>query len=116
MSLKMDISEQGLMMFFKPYQIDALKALWEQNEQSSREIWSAVGEDRISRASIINFLEGAVENGLLDKYEITGKGGLRGIYKHKYNLSEFKQQLAKTLIEKLLTEYPETTKQAIKNL
>ncbi len=73
MSLKMDLLERGLLMFFKDYQLDALKALWNSPEgMNSRQVWEAVGATRISRASIINFLEEAAENELLDKHEITG--------------------------------------------
>jgi len=117
MSLKMDLSEKGLYMFFKPYQVDALKALWNNpTGMSSKQVWEAIGSNKISRASVINFLQDAAENGLLDKHEITGKGGHRGIYHHKYTESEFKQHLATAIIDKLITEYPETTTQATNNI
>ena len=114
MNIKMDLSEKGLQMFFKDYQIDALKAIWEHNELNSRQVWEAVGSDRISRASIINFLEDAVENGLLEKYEVTGKGGHRGIYRHKYTEPEFKQHIAEQIFSKLFREYPEASRKTIK--
>ena len=76
MNLVMDLTQEGLLMFFKPYQLDALKAIWAKGEGlNSRQVWEAVGGSPvISRASIINFLESAHENGLLDKTEVTGKG------------------------------------------
>ena len=102
MSLSMDISKDDLEMFFKPYQISALGALWESEEgMSSREVWEAVGVNEISRASIIYFLEDMVENGILSKKDITGKGGHRGIYRFKYDESGTKKYLAKLFSEKL---------------
>ncbi len=102
MKLKMDLSEQGLLMFFKEYQLNALKAIWKSEKGlNSREVWEAVGVDRISRASIINFLQDAVENGLLDKYEITGKGGHRGIYTPKHDEDGTRAYLTKIFKERL---------------
>lgn len=77
----MDLSKKGLLMFFKEYQLESLRAIWASEEElNSRKVWAAVGEDRISRASIINFLESAVDNGLIEKRLETGKGGHHGIY------------------------------------
>jgi Fe2+ or Zn2+ uptake regulation protein len=69
MDLTLDLSETGLEMFFRPYQIEALELLWNTEETlSSRKVWEQVNEKlegTISRASIINFLNASVENGLL---------------------------------------------------
>ena len=84
--MKMDLSQKDLLMFFKEYQLDMLKTLWKSKEGlSSRQITEAVGGDRISRASVINSLEDMVGYGLLDKSEVTGKGGRRGIYSPKFD-------------------------------
>jgi hypothetical protein len=89
-------------MFFKDYQVKALKALWRANDgMSSRIVWEAVGPDNISRASIINFLNDAVENDLLEVDHITGKGGHRGIYKPKRDEAGTKRYLKKVFREKL---------------
>ena len=55
----------------------------------------------ISRASIINFLESAYENGFLEKSEITGKGGYRGVYKAKYDEPGTKAYLTRVFTERL---------------
>ena len=82
MQLAMDLSQDSLRMFFKDYQIKALRALWSSEEGlNSRQVWEAIGTKMISRASVINFLASAVEDGLLDVNYVTGKGGHRGIYK-----------------------------------
>jgi len=98
---KMDLSETGLLMFFKDYQLDAMRALWSNEPMNSREVWEAVGKDRISRASIINFLDAAYNQGLLDKFERTGKGGHQGVYSPKYDEEGTKNFLKKIFKERL---------------
>lgn len=91
-------------MFFKNYQVKTLKVLWGANDGlSSREIWEAVGEDSVSRASIINFLKDCLENDLIEAEYITGKGGHRGIYKPKRSEAETNEFLKKVFKEKLDT-------------
>ena len=80
MDLTLDLSETGLEMFFRPYQIEALELLWNTEETlSSRKVWEQVNQKldgTISRASIINFLNASVENGLrlLRKEATRGSG------------------------------------------
>ena len=104
MNLNMDISLNGLDMFFKDYQVKTLKALWNSNQgMSSKQVWDAVGADSISRASVINFINDCLENDLLEADYITGKGEHRGIYKPKRNEAETKEYLKKVFKEKLET-------------
>ena len=90
-------------MFFKPYQVKALNTLWKADRRlNSREVWEAV--DNISRASVINFLNDAVEElDLLDVEYTTGKGGHRGIYTPKRNEKETREYLKQVVTEKLKT-------------
>jgi len=69
----------------------------------------------ISRASVINFLESMREMGVLKGDERTGKGGHRWIYSPAMNEAEFKQYLAKTIIESLMRDFEET-RQVIEKL
>ena len=102
MSFTMDLSKDGLEMFFKPYQVRALRALWSsEGEMSSRDVWEAVGSEDISRASIIFYLDAMTEAGILDKSEITGKGGHRGMYTPKHNEVETKEYLKKLFTDRL---------------
>ncbi len=68
---------------------------------NSRQVWEAVGEKDISRASVINFLASAVENGLLEMTTTTGKGGHRGIYRPKYNEDGTIEVIRKVFKERL---------------
>jgi len=100
-TIKMDLKKQDLLMFFKPWQLICMNTLWSSDEGlSSRDVWKPQ-ENEISRASVINFLEEMVLNGVLEKHEITGKGGHRGIYKPVFDEQGTRQYLKKIFTERL---------------
>ena len=103
MNLKMDLTLDGLNMFFKDYELQALKTLWGSNPgMISREVWEQVNQThKISRASIINFLNNMAELGILNTSLETGKGGYRPRYSHRYDEGELKQFLAESVKKKL---------------
>ena len=84
MNLVMDAEQEGLLMFFKDWEIASIEYLWNNPDSNSREVWEGIEKKR-SRASIINFLEDAHNLGILDKFERSGKGGYHGIYKVKWD-------------------------------
>ena len=107
MDLSLDLTETGLEMFFRPYQIKALDLLWSTEETlSSRQVWEKVNEQlagTISRASIINFLNDSVENGILNFVETTGKGGYRRLYTPKMDKVGTTKYLSKIVQDQLQT-------------
>ena len=122
MTLTIDTANKGLAMVLKDYQEKALRYLWSEEEgKSSREVWVEVnkaldGGRSISRASIINFLNAMVDDGVLDYVEITGKGGHRRIYSPGMNEDHFKRYIAKTVLGNLLRDFPEETKKVIETI
>jgi len=119
--LKIDTAEEDLRMILKDYQETALRYIWRLGGEgaSSRDVWVQVNEDlkgerTISRASIINFLNAMVDDGVLNYTEITGKGGHRRIYSMRYDEAGFKQYVARLVIGNLLRDFPEETRRAIK--
>lgn len=123
MTLKIDPGNVGLSKVLKDYQEEALRYVWKKGDEGviSREAWQHVntqfdGEKTISRASIINFLNDMVDEGVLDYHEQTGKGGYHRVYKPKLDESEFKKYVAVTVLESLMKDFPHETKEAIKNL
>lgn len=107
-------------MVLKDYQEVALKYLWrlEKDGASSRDVWVQVNEDligqrTISRASIINFLNSMVDEGVLNYTEITGKGGHRRIYSAKYDEAGYKQYVASVVLSNLLRDFPSETRKAL---
>jgi len=110
-------------MFFKAYQELALRYLWSLGGggASSYEVWTQVNEDlpegqSISRAAIIIFLNAMVDDGLLDYVEKTGKGGHRRIYSMKHDEAGFKEHVAQQVLRRLLRDFPEETKRALKEV
>ena len=111
MPLQIDTGKENLDMFFKDYQVESLRYLWQVQPEgaNSRAVWVNVNESlqgSISRASIINYLNHMVDEDLLTYTETTGKGGHHRIYYMKYGETEFKQHIASLIITKLLKEYP----------
>ena len=123
MPITVDTSGEGLAMVLKDYQEVALQYLWrlDGGGASSRDVWVQVNEDligkrTISRASIINFLNSMVDEGVLNYTEITGKGGHRRIYSAKYDEAGFKQYIAKVVLGNLLRDFPEDTRKALQKV
>jgi predicted transcriptional regulator len=56
------------------------------------------------------------EAGVLKGEEKTGKGGHRWIYSPAMNESEFKQHIARTILESLMRDFPEETRAVLENL
>ena len=123
MPITVDTSGEGLAMVLKDYQEVALRYLWRLDGEgaSSRDVWMQVNEDlmgkrTISRASIINFLNSMVDEGVLNYTEITGKGGHRRIYSAKYDEAGFKQYIAKVVLGNLLRDFPGETRKALQKV
>jgi len=121
MPLSLDSEKQGLAMFFKDWQGESLRYLWNIQPEgaNSRAVWLNVNESlegSISRASIINFLNDMVDKGLLNYTEKTGKGGHHRVYRIAFNEQEFKAHIAGSIISKLLIEYPEETRKALQRI
>jgi hypothetical protein len=119
MPLQLDTGKENLRMFFKDWQVEALRYLWTVYPEgaNSRKVWENVNDrlqGSISRASIINYLNAMVDDDLLTYTETTGKGGHHRVYYTKHGESKFKQQIAGLVITKLLEEYPQETRKALK--
>jgi len=119
--IELDTGETGLRAVLKDYQEIALRTLWESKEGlGSRAVWDRVNAElkpgTISRASVINFLEDMREAGVLKGVERTGKGGYHWIYSPAMDEAEFKQYIARTILESLLRDFPEETAEAVKKI
>jgi predicted transcriptional regulator len=104
----------------KDYQIEAMRFIWSKPQgvgASSREVWMGINQNlktrSISRASVINFLNAMVEEGVLENNEITGKGGHRGIYSAKLDEATFKRYIAEVVLGTLKRDFPEETRKAL---
>ena len=119
MTLLFNPEKRGLSIVFRDDQEEAARFIWEVGERGaiSKEVWIHVNETlvdkTISRASIINFLNAMVEEGVFNIRKETGKGGYHGVYTPKLDEFSFKQYLAQILVTSLMKEFPEATKEVI---
>ena len=120
MTLIFNPDSDGLSKVFRDYQEEALRLVWNIGSEGviSREVWNQVNQNldgkTISRASIINFLNSLVDEGVLDFDERTGKGGYHRVYRPRLNENEFKKYLAETVISSLMKDFPAETKEVVK--
>ena len=102
----------GLGMFLLPYQMDALEYLYTVGEANSRQVWIHVNRvdapDPKSRASVINYLQGMAEEGLVSYRDATGKGGHHRVYMPSLEyptLDDLTHELINRLLAKLSKEF-----------
>jgi len=116
-----DTSKKGVETVMRDYQVLCMEFLWEKGEEgaSTGKAWLHVnknliaGEKTISRSSIINFMKTLPEKGLATYTMRTGKGGHHRVYYPAIDEAEFKELIAKQIIEKLLEAFEEETDTAI---
>ena len=122
MTLIFNPDNDGLAKVFKDWQEESVKCIWEVGEQGgiSREVHAKVNErlvgKDISRASIIQFLNAMVDEGVLDYTERSGKGGYHRVYRPKLDEPSFKRYLAQVVISSLMKDYTQETKAVIKSV
>jgi len=123
MTLTFDPTGEGMAKVLRDYQIEALRLVWGKGDDGaiSKEVWHHTnkvlkGIRTISRASIINFLNAMVDEGVLNYREETCKGGYRRVYSPKLDESEFKKHIAKMVITSLIRDFPEETNETLKEL
>lgn len=120
MNLVLDPKASGLSKVLKEYQREALRFIWKSEGKglTSRMVHSQVNErldagKSISRASIINFLNAMVDEGVLDYVEESGKGGYHRLYSAKLDEAGFKRSLAESVVSSLMKDFPVETKKVI---
>jgi predicted transcriptional regulator len=123
MTLTFDPAEEGLAKVLNDYQIEALKLVWEKGEEgaTSNEVCQHVNEvlkgiKTVSRASIINFLNAMVDEGVLSYKEESGKGGYHRVYSPKLTERGFKKHIARMVISSLIKDFPEETNETLSEL
>ncbi len=115
MTLVFNPEKMGLSKVFRDYQEEAVRFIWEVGKRGaiSKEVWTHVNETlvekTISRASIINFLNAMVDEGIFNLRLETGKGGYHGVYTAKLDEFSFKQYLVEIVLTSLMEDFPEET-------
>jgi len=104
--MRLDLEGSGLRMMLLPWQVKAMRVVWARGAVDSRRVHEALGETdhAMSRASVINFLNGMVDEGFLVYEEETGKGGWKRIWKPAPSAVDekaFRQRVAERVLAKL---------------
>ena len=110
LTLKLDTRKNGIDAVFKPWQYEAVLALLDKNtEYSSREMHLELLriKFKISRASVIFFLNGLVLAKLATFREESAKGGYKRIYKIAETREEFNDKIVKIFCQKMHEAFPE---------
>jgi len=117
----LDLSKEGFEKVFRDYQIEAMRAVWSSADEgvTSRDVYLIVNgvlgdDDSVSRASIINFLNGMCDEGVLTYVEETCKGGVRRKYFPGMDESGFKRYIVKTVVDKMVRGFPTETIDALR--
>ena len=118
---KFDPSKQDLRKTLREYEELALRYIWEISEEGagSREVFQKVNESlgegkSISRASVINFLNRMVDQGVFSFREATGKGGYHRIYVTNLDEKGYKKYILRTAIDSMMRDFPEETSEVIR--
>ena len=121
MPLTIDPSKKGFEKVLRIYQILAMEYVWTRADEgtTSRQVYNHVntaldGGKKISRASIINFLNIMCDEGILDYTEETCKGGTRRKYTPALDEDAYKKHIAKSVFESLMKDFPNQTLEAIR--
>ena len=101
-SLVFDLSQEGLLCVLLPWQAEVMRFLWSTGyPEPSRTVYEHLQTADIkgakSRASVINFLNYMVDEGLLGYVERTGKGGYHRVYsinEHSVTEAKFRNLVA----------------------
>ncbi len=121
MPLMIDPTKTGFEKVLRVYQIEAMKHVWKNADEgaTSREVYNYVnsaldGGKKISRASIINFLNNMCDEDILDYTEETCKGGTRRKYTPALDEDAFKRHIARYVFDSLMKDFPDQTLEALK--
>ncbi len=111
--MKFDTDKEGLHTLFRPYQALLLEYLWALNRESRVGVNSGQAHrylldkpEKMSRASVIIFLNDMVDEGILNYEDKTGKGGYHRVYYPKMDREEFSVYVTELIKKKLSEAFP----------
>lgn len=123
--MQLDTDKNGLAAIFKDWQVPLVEELlrgWPTNSMTSREAYNFLaerdvragnrGRGPVSRASVINFLNGLVDQGFVSYTEKTAKGGHYRIYKVAMTREEFAHEIMRRFVDKLKEAFPRESMEA----
>ena len=121
MPLTVDPTKTGFEKVLRVYQIEAMRHVWKNAEEgaTSRQVYNQVnsvldGGKKISRASIINFLNIMCDEDILNYTEETCKGGTRRKYTPAFDEAGFQRYIARSVFDSLMKDFPDQTLEALR--
>ncbi len=118
-----DHEKKGLGKTLKEYEEVALRYVWSMGEEGvgSGKTWANTNErlkhgKAISRASVIFFLNRMVDQRVLSYRTATGKGGHHRVYYSMMDEKANKKHILKTIVESLMRDFPDETREALKEI
>ncbi len=109
-----DTTKNDLEILMSPWKAEALRYVWS-NEGNIVTITDLYGHlytlHNISRASITQFMKKMIEAGIIENTPQTGKGGIHGRFSSKLDEETFKEEVTRTVLNKLLEFSPEGMRQ-----
>ena len=108
-ALRLYTNRDGIEAVFKLWQNETVNILLEANEEhSSNEMHTRLRarDHDISRASVINFLNGLSKANLVTKREESAKGGYKGIYQITDSRHWFDDKVVKIFCLKMFEAFP----------
>jgi len=97
-----------------PWKADSLRYVWSKGGDvvTTKDLWEHIYPlHKISRASLRQFLKRMTTAGVLENRPQTGKGGIHGRYSPKLDEEDFKEEVAWTVLNKLLEFSPKAMRQ-----
>ena len=121
MPLTVDPTKTGFEKVLRVYQIEAMRHVWKNAEEgaTSRQVYNQVnsvldGGKKISRASIINFLNTMCDEGILNYTEETCKGGTRRKYTPALDEAGFQRYIVRSVFDSRMKDFPDQTLEALR--
>lgn len=111
LTISITAHSESISAIFKDWQIKALACIpnGDCDPIGSLAVWETVNRNgtKVSRASIINFLEALRKWDLITGILTTGKGGKRFDYTFEDDRDTFNEQIASLILGTLRQEYPD---------
>ena len=111
-----DTTKTDLETIMMPWKAEALKHMWSKGGDvvTTRNLWEHIHPlYKISRTSINQFMKSMTEAGVLENTPQTGKGGIHGRFSLNLDEEDFKGEVARTVLNKLLEFSPKGMRQFI---
>lgn len=107
----LDLSRKGLLVYFKPLELEAIRYVWSQLDTDARSVYNALKgtPSEMSRGSVIKLLNRTAGEGFLDYNDVKCKGGWRRVFSTNADYGgeeSFTVLLIDRVLNRLCEEFP----------